>query len=157
MGPLLFFSRILEQRDRGGRTRGGTGGEVSWGGRALRPRHIHHTTAASFSSPPSLVWRSDSDATTKPPRVRLDLGRGRVTQGGAAIPSFPCSLLAAHWAVGPTTAARSCPRSFSSLHVHVDQAIEFSPYFLIIFLRGFFFFESLSTSYNGTYNVIFQY
>ena len=28
------------------------------------PRHIH-TAAASFSSPLSLVWRADSDATTK--------------------------------------------------------------------------------------------
>ena len=32
--------------------RGGTGGEVSWGGRALRPPaySLIHTTAASFSS-----------------------------------------------------------------------------------------------------------
>ena len=41
------------------------------------PRHIH-TAAASFSSPLSLVWRADSDATTK----EASVGRSKEEDDG---------------------------------------------------------------------------
>jgi hypothetical protein len=52
---------------------------------------VIHTTAASFSSPLSLVRRSDSDATAKGPVAGWNLEEqgDLLTQGGAAIPSFP--------------------------------------------------------------------
>lgn len=102
-----------------GRARGGTGGEVSWGGRALP------TGIFTLEPPPPLFHLPCllSGARTATPRPRAGWTFGRagdlMTQGGATIPRFHDDSLAGRSAPRPTRRRKPFPLApGAGLRVH---------------------------------------